>query len=137
VFRPESTEHPEDEVFPGFLILRPEGRIFFANAELLGQKMIQLITPRNPKVVVIDMSAVFDIEYTALKMLIHAEQKQREQGVELWLTGLTPGVLGMVMRSPLGERLGQGRMFFNIEQALAAWESSQARQAGLSAPENE
>jgi SulP family sulfate permease len=136
VFRPESTENPEDEVFPGFLILRPEGRIFFANAELVGQKMILLIAQTNPKVVVIDMSAVFDIEYTALKMLTHAEQKQREQGVELWLTGLTPGVLRMVMRSPLGERLGQGRMFFNIEQALAAWESARARQAGLSAPAN-
>src|SRR5262249_20250884 len=33
VFRPRSKEHPEDETFPGLLLLRPEGRIFFANAE--------------------------------------------------------------------------------------------------------
>ena len=33
VFRPRSTEHPEDETFPGLLLLRLEGRVFFANAE--------------------------------------------------------------------------------------------------------
>ena len=30
VFRPSTKEHPEDETFPGLLILRPEGRMFFA-----------------------------------------------------------------------------------------------------------
>ena len=33
VFRPRSKEHPEDETFAGLLLLRVEGRIFFANAE--------------------------------------------------------------------------------------------------------
>jgi len=33
VFRPLSGEHPDDETWPGLLILRPEGRIFFANAQ--------------------------------------------------------------------------------------------------------
>src|SRR5262245_18055132 len=32
VFRPRSAEHPEDESFPGLLILRLEGRVFFVNA---------------------------------------------------------------------------------------------------------
>ncbi len=32
VFRPLSDEHPDDETWPGLLILRPEGRLFFANA---------------------------------------------------------------------------------------------------------
>ena len=32
VFRPRSKEHPEDETFPGLLLLRLEGRVFFANA---------------------------------------------------------------------------------------------------------
>ena len=33
VFRPRSEEHPEDETFPGLLLLRLEGRVFFVNAE--------------------------------------------------------------------------------------------------------
>jgi len=39
VFRPASAEHPDDESIPGVLVLRPEGRVFFANAEQVGQKM--------------------------------------------------------------------------------------------------
>ena len=64
------------------------------------------------------MSAVFDLEYTALKMLTEGEKRNREQGVELWLTGLTPDVLAMVQRSPLGETLGRERMLFNLEVAV-------------------
>ena len=33
VLRPLSPEHPDDETFEGLLIVRPEGRLFFANAQ--------------------------------------------------------------------------------------------------------
>ena len=33
VLRPLSPEHPDDETFEGLLILRPEGRLFFVNAQ--------------------------------------------------------------------------------------------------------
>ncbi len=69
VFRPLSKEHPEDETYPGLLLLRLEGRIFFANAGVIGQKLRQLVNEAHPKVVVLDLSAVFDLEYTALKAL--------------------------------------------------------------------
>ena len=36
---PALAEHPEDETYPGLLLVRPEGRIFFANAGRLGQKV--------------------------------------------------------------------------------------------------
>ena len=81
VFRPLSEEHPEDETSPGLLLLRLEGRVFFANAEHIGQKIRPLIDAAKPKVVAVDMSGVPDLEYTALKMLIGAERRQREQGV--------------------------------------------------------
>ena len=79
-----------------------KGRVFFANAERIGQKMRAFAAEAQPKVVALDMSAVFDLEYTALKMLTEGERRNREQGVELWLVGLTPDVLAMVQRSPLG-----------------------------------
>lgn len=121
VFRPRSPEHPDDETFPGLLMVRLEGRIFFANAENIAQKMRALILENKPKVVALDLSAVFDIEYTALKMLTEAEKKQREAGLTLWLVGLEPNVLAMVQHSPLGETLGRERMFFNLEMAVAKY----------------
>ena len=38
VFRPRSKEHPKDETFPGLLIIQLEGRVFFVNAERIGEK---------------------------------------------------------------------------------------------------
>jgi high affinity sulfate transporter 1 len=45
VFRPLSSEHPDDETWPGLLIVRPEGRIFFSNAERIGDKIWPLVEP--------------------------------------------------------------------------------------------
>ncbi|SEJ65855.1 high affinity sulphate transporter 1 [Azotobacter beijerinckii] len=126
VFLPRSDEPPEDERFPGLLLLRPEGRIFFANAARIGQKIRLLIAEARPQVVAIDLSSVFDLEYTALKMLIGAEKQMCEKGMTLWLVGLNPGVLAMVMHSPLGQTLGPERMFFNLEEAVARYEALSA-----------
>ena len=123
VFRPRSAEHPEDETFPGLLLLRPEGRLFFANAERAAEKMRALIEAENPRVIALHLRAVFDLEYSVLKKLLEAEQRQREQGRQIWLVGLNPGVLDTVRRSPLGERLGRDGMFFNLEQAVERYQS--------------
>jgi len=118
VFRPLSKEHPDDETFPGLLLLRPEGIIFFANAENIGLKVRHLIDQTKPRIVAFDFRAVPYLEYTALKMLIEAEKRARAAGVQLWLVGLNPEVLSMIQRSKLGETLGRERMFFNLESAI-------------------
>jgi MFS superfamily sulfate permease-like transporter len=121
VFRPRTREHPDDESYPGLLLLRLEGRLFFANAQHIGQKIGLLVNEMKPAVVAIDLSAVPDLEYTALKMLTEGERRQRERGVTLWLVGLNPGVLQMVQRSPLGTALGRERMQFSLELAVARY----------------
>jgi sulfate permease, SulP family len=118
VFRPRSKEHPEDETFPGLLLLRLEGRIFFANAGNIGQKIRLLVNEAQPKVVVLDFRAVFDLEYSALKALSEGEKRLRDLGVSTWLVGLNPGVLQMVQRAPLGKDLGREKMHFNLESAV-------------------
>jgi MFS superfamily sulfate permease-like transporter len=127
VFRPESDTHPDDEAFPGLLIVRPEGRLFFANAQRVGEQLLPLIDAAEPKVVAMDFSAVPDIEYSALKMLIEGEERLRERGAVLWLVALNPGVLRMVQRSPLGETLGRERMLFNLQIAVERYLSQTAQ----------
>jgi high affinity sulfate transporter 1 len=127
VFRPRSAEHPEDETFPGLLLLRLEGRLFFANAERVGDKIRASIAEAKPKVVALDLGGVHDLEYTALKMLAEGEKREREKGLLLWLVGLAPEVLAMVQHSPLGAVLGRDRMFFNLEQAVARYQAASVR----------
>jgi sulfate permease, SulP family len=121
VFRPISEEHPEDETFPGLLLIRLSGRIFFANAEHVGQKVKTIVQREKPRVIAVDLSGVPDLEYTALKKLIQAEKRQREYGASIWLVALNPQVLGVVQRSPLGEVLGRDTMHFNLEAAVARY----------------
>jgi SulP family sulfate permease len=118
VFRPQSPEHPEDESFPGLLLLRPEGPIFFANAAQIAHKIEPLIRETQPKVVAVDASGVLDMEYTALKMFAQVAKKQSQRGIELWLIGMNPGVLAIVQRSPLGQMLRRDAMHFNLEIAV-------------------
>ncbi|HEU4924602.1 MAG TPA: SulP family inorganic anion transporter [Burkholderiales bacterium] len=122
VFRPRSDEHADDETWPGLLILRPEGRIFFANAPVIAEKLRSIYERTKPKVLLLDFRAVLDLEYTALKMLTEGEERLRAEGVELWLAGCNPEVLAVVRNSKLGERLGRERMFFNVGGAVQHYE---------------
>ena len=130
VFRPRSKDHPEDDFYPGLLLLKTEGAIHFANAQRIGNMIWPLIHEYRPRVVVIDCSAVPDFEYTALKMLTEAENKLRQSGISLWLVALNPEPLRLVQKSALGEALGRKRMHFTVEQAVSSF-LRQSHQAGL------
>jgi len=124
VFRPLA-DHPDDETLPGLLILRTEGRLTFASAPQVADRMQALVSAAAPQVLVFDLGAVPDIEYTALQMLIEAEEKGRLQdGIVLWLAHLNPEVLRVIRRSSLGKTLGEDRLFFNVAQAVEHFERS-------------
>jgi sulfate permease, SulP family len=119
VFRPRSNEYPEDETFPGLLLLRYEGRFFFINAEHIAEKTRLLVEEAHPRVVALHLRGVPDLEYTALKMLVEGEKRCREGGIAVWLVGMNPPVLDVIRKSALGETLGDDAMLFNLEIAVA------------------
>jgi len=131
VFRPRSPEHPEDETFPGLLLLRPEGPIYFTNAPRLDHQILELRLAAAPTVLALDLGAVPDMEFTALMMLIDGEEELRRYGVMLWLVALNSEVLRIVQHSGLGERLGRERMFFTLEQAVECYQKGSGGQPRL------
>jgi high affinity sulfate transporter 1 len=122
VFRPLA-DHPRDETFPGLLMLRPVGMLYFASAPRALEKMWSLVREAQPRVLALDCSAVPNIEYTALGALSEFEERLRAEGVTLWLVDLNPGAFQAVERAPLGETLGHERMFLNLEQAVEAYQA--------------
>src|SRR5258708_11549517 len=72
VLRPQSPEHPDDETFEGLLMVRPEGRLFFVNAQYVAEQVDALVAHYKPLVLTVDMSRVPDIEYSALQMMIES-----------------------------------------------------------------
>jgi SulP family sulfate permease len=122
VLRPRSAEHPEDETFPGLLIVRTEGRMYFGNAPALAEKLRALIEAEKPRVLVLDCGAVPGFEYTALRMLVESEATLRAEGVRLWLAALNPEALELVRRTPLSGKLGREGMYFNVQDAITAFQ---------------
>jgi anti-anti-sigma factor len=125
VLRPLSPENPGDETFEGLLIVRPEGRLFFVNAQNVADQINALVAQHKPRVLALDMSRVPDIEYSALQALLEAEQRATERGASLWVVDLNPGVLEVVRRSGLADHLGD-RMLFNAHAAIERYQASQA-----------
>jgi high affinity sulfate transporter 1 len=134
VLRPLSPENPDDETFEGLLIVRPEGRLYFVNAQAVADQIRALVTQYRPRVVALDMSRVPDIEYSALQMLMEREKSAFEEGATLWLVGLNPGVLEVVRSAGLDKRLGRERMLFNAREAIARYQALQAAPSGTTRP---
>ena len=126
VLRPLSPEHPDDETFEGLLIVRPEGRLYFVNAQNVTQQIDALVTQHKPRVLAVDLSRVPDIEYSALQALMEGEKRATERGTVVWLVGLNPGVLEVVRHAGLDQRLGRERMLFNARAAIERYQAQQA-----------
>jgi len=132
VLRPLSSEHPDDEMYEGLLIVRPEGRLFFVNAGYVAERIGALFDEHKPRVLALDMSRVPDVEYSALQALIEGERRATDRGAVVWLVGLNPGVLEVVRRSGLDERLGRERMLFNARAAIDRYRTLHPDAAAIS-----
>lgn len=122
VFRPIGPDHPDDESWADLLLLRIEGRLFFANAQRVADLIWTQQQRTRAQVLAIDCSAVIDVEYTAIKVLEQLDDKLRRDGCELWLAGLTSGVYDVVERSGIGAQIGHRRMFLNLQEAVETYE---------------
>jgi anti-anti-sigma regulatory factor len=87
----------------------------------LPKELADVFREAQPKVVAVEASGVLDMEYTAVKMFAQLAKRQSQHGVQLWLIGMTPRVLAIVQRSPLGQLLGREGMHFNLEIAVARY----------------
>jgi high affinity sulfate transporter 1 len=126
VLRPLSPEHPDDELFEGLLIVRPEGRLFFVNVQNVVERISALVDKYQPRVLALDMSRTPDLEYSALETLIEYEQRVTRSGIVVWIVDLNPAVLEVVRNSALLERLGRERLLFNAREAIRRYQARQA-----------
>jgi high affinity sulfate transporter 1 len=118
VLRPLSPEFPDDETLEGLMMVRPEGRLFFVNAQDVADRITALAAQYRPQVVALDLSRVPDIEYSALQVLMETEAQATSRGVTIWMVGMNPTVLEVARRAGLDEHLGRDRLLFNTRAAI-------------------
>jgi high affinity sulfate transporter 1 len=117
------SDHPDDETFAGMLMVRTEGRLFFANTSGVIDDLWALIhqaSPR-PRVVVLSCDAIPDIDYTAIELLAEFGEQLNNAGILLWLTTLNPKALHNVRQAMLLKNVSGEAMYPNLGQAIEAY----------------
>lgn len=122
IFRPIDPRHPDDESWPGLLLLKVEGPLFFANAQRIGDLIRSRQLLSGAGVVVLDCGAVIDVEYTAIRVLELLDDQLRRNECELWFAGLTRSVFDVVENSGIASKIGRARMFHNVQDAVENYE---------------
>jgi sulfate permease, SulP family len=91
---------------PSLLAVRPEGRLFFANARRVFDQIAAIVADREPppRVVLLDLSAVDDLEITALERLADLAE-DLAHGRALWVAAPSQRPLEMLRRA--AELLGR------------------------------
>jgi MFS superfamily sulfate permease-like transporter len=117
----------------GLLSIRVEGSLYFANSEHVRERITELFHEHQDQpihVVLIESSAMRDLEYTGMESLIDIARELRANGANLWLTGMNDEPKGM-LRHRMRLRRAPGVYFFSdIRQALKFYDDSHgARQA--------
>jgi SulP family sulfate permease len=85
---------------PGLVIVRPEGPLYFANVGRIRERLVDLVSgDPPPTTLVIDASAVPDVETTAAISIAELERGLAERGITVWIVAPTPRAARMLEAS--------------------------------------
>jgi len=96
--------------------------------------MNALVTQNQPRVVVLDMSRVPDLEYSALQMLMEGVQRASDRGVTVWLAALNPAVLQVCGTPASTGSLARTACCSNAREAIARYQAMQPPPGGAPPP---
>ena len=130
----ELDEHPTDEQFPGVVILRLDGGLFFATSDALEDRVreVALSTP-GVAGIVLDCEGIDFIDSQGSAKMGEILDLTNQAGVALRLARVKPAVESVLLRDGFLDRLGKDRTHGNVHRAVEAQMGDTAIQA---APED-
>jgi high affinity sulfate transporter 1 len=120
--------YPEAELIPGLLIFRPNGMLFFANANRVVNHLKDLVrSSKEPlKAVLLNFEAVAETDITSLDLLEQLRADFAAAGVRLCLARVSDPVLDLFRRSGFSDRLGTGSLFRGVDAAVEDYRKAAA-----------
>jgi SulP family sulfate permease len=117
--------YPEAEQIRGLLIFRPNGILFFANANRVHSRLRELVKATGPslRVVIINLEASPAIDVTCLEMFARLQGELRELGIDFYFARVADPVRDLFKRSGFVEEL-EGRLFRGVDSAVNAYLSA-------------
>jgi len=117
--------HPDAVEDPDVVILRPEGGLFFANADEIRRCVLASVTPRT-KGVILDGETVAFVDVTAAQMLRALREQLESQGVGLYMAKDIGQVRDMIAQADPDDPLVH-HLLPRIREAINAAKADAAR----------
>ena len=121
--------HPEAQSVPEILIFRPNGVLFFANANRLRNRLLAAISDaaRPIRKVILSLEASPEIDVTSADMLEQLRNELHDNGMDLALARVSHPVHTLLQRSGFLERLGEANIFRSVGSAVTALSQQERR----------
>jgi SulP family sulfate permease len=118
----ELDEHPADETFPGIVVLRLDGGLFFATADALHERLRGVMERAGPELhaVVLDLGGVDFVDSQGTAKLAELAEACRRDGVVLRIAHVKTGVLRVLEADGVLEELGADRVHVGLNDAVEA-----------------
>ncbi|MBL8705124.1 MAG: sulfate permease [Rhodospirillales bacterium] len=117
------TRYPEARRVPGLVLFRWDAPLFFANAELFGQRVLDAVaaSPTEVRRVVVAAEPVTSVDVTAADALAELDETLQAAGVELCFAELKDPVKDKLKRFGLLARFDSEHFFPTIGAAVQAY----------------
>jgi len=114
--------YPKAEAYPGLLILRFDGLLFFANAPNF-RELVRSSVAANPtiKMVLVDAESITDIDATALEMLEKLNGELSQSGINLRFARMRIQLQDFLCRSGLENTFGYDHFYSSVRAGVKAY----------------
>ena len=113
---------PEAKTIPGLTILRLDAAFYFGNVSFFRDYIERIaFAKERPKILLMDASAVNDVDDSAIDALFAIRSFLAEEGIELWLSHIKSPARERLQLSGLFESLGAERIYLDTAEAVSAY----------------
>jgi high affinity sulfate transporter 1 len=117
------TRYPDARLIPGLVLFRWDAPLFFANAELFQERVLEAAdkSPTPVRWLVVAAEPVTNVDVTAADILAELDHALRESGIELCFAELKDPVKDKLKRFGLFTQLGERAFFPTLGAAVSAY----------------
>ncbi|KAG6520312.1 hypothetical protein ZIOFF_017360 [Zingiber officinale] len=132
-------QYPQSQPIPGYLILRIDAPIFFANASYLKERLERWIEDEEEKLkfkgnpdlqyIILDFTAVASIDTSGINMLKELKDSLKKRGLQLGLASPSSEVIKKLDRSGAMNVIGEELIFLTVDDAVVGCSSRLSKES--------
>ncbi|MEO6321526.1 MAG: SulP family inorganic anion transporter [Polaromonas sp.] len=117
------TRYPDARIVPGLVLFRWDAPLFFANAELFRDRVLDAVaaSPTPVRWLVVGAEPITSVDVTSADMLDELDAALQAAGIALCFAELKDPVKDKLKRFGLFSRMGEQRFFATLGQAVSSY----------------